>query len=158
MKQSDKATLYATLIDHCTAYVQETKPTVNTPAATYHLMAPLCMEDMQEGVYVILLNSKNRPINAPVRITHGLANASMIHPREVFRLAITSNAVSIILAHNHPSGDPTPSQEDIRMTQNICDAGEIIGIHVTDHVIIGKPSNDHPGFFSMRESGLANFT
>ena len=86
------------------------------------------------------------------------ADASLVHPREVFRGAIRNGACSVILAHNHPSGDCTPSAEDIRITKNLVEAGKIIDIKVMDHVVIGRKTElttvDH---VSLRESGLVDF-
>lgn len=79
----------------------------------------------------------------------GSLNASIVHPREVFRAAIKCSSASIICAHNHPSGDPTPSPEDIALTRRLLEAGEIVGIDVLDHLIIGDD-----GFISMKEQGL----
>jgi len=78
----------------------------------------------------------------------GSLNASIVHPREVFRAAIKCSSASIICAHNHPSGDPTPSPEDISLTQRLLQAGEIVGIDVLDHLIIGDSS-----FVSLKEKG-----
>lgn len=83
----------------------------------------------------------------------GILNACIVHPREVFRTAVHQAAASIILCHNHPSGDTMPSQEDIRITRQIVEAGKIIDIKVLDHVIIGNAD----GFQSLRESGFVNF-
>ena len=76
-------------------------------------------------------------------------NASIVHPREVFKAAILNNASRIICLHNHPSGDPEPSKEDIEITRRLVEAGEIIGIEVLDHVIIGEQR-----YLSMKERGL----
>lgn len=157
MKRTDKAAQYAILMANCTAYVREVKPQLLDAIQVYQLMAPLCENEMQEGFYVILLNAKNRPMKAPVRVTHGLVNMALAHPRETFRLAILEGAVNIILAHNHPSGDPTPSPEDIRLTNQMIEAGKIIDIKVLDHVVIGTPSNMTAGYVSMRACGLASF-
>lgn len=96
--------------------------------------------EMQENFYIILLNSKNRIIKTQ-RISLGILDASLVHPREVFRSAIRNSSNKIILAHNHPSGDCTPSKEDIEITKKLIDAGKLIGIEIIDHVIIGD--NDH---------------
>ncbi|MNP75255.1 hypothetical protein D3C76_1722840 [compost metagenome] len=79
----------------------------------------------------------------------GSLNATVVHPREVFRSAIQRSSASILCAHNHPSGDPTPSHEDIELTQRLMEAGEIIGIDVLDHLVIGDGT-----FLSMKERGL----
>jgi len=91
-------------------------------------------------------------------VTPGLADASLVHPREVFRTAIENTASAMVLVHNHPSGDSTPSAEDIRITRQLIEAGKIIDIKVIDHVVIGRSTNGSPAFLSMRESGLCAFT
>ena len=110
----------------------------------------------QETFHVLILNAKNNLANRHM-VTIGLADASLVHPREVFRPAIAENATAIVLTHNHPSGDPTPSAEDIKITKQLIEAGKIVNITVQDHVIIGKAAESSKGFFSMRESGLCDF-
>jgi DNA repair protein RadC len=83
-----------------------------------------------------------------VLVSRGSLNASIVHPREVFRPAIISSAASIVLAHNHPSGDPEPSDEDISITRRLAQVGELLGIPVLDHVVIAKR-----GFVSLRARG-----
>ena len=90
----------------------------------------------QESFWVLLLNNKHRLLRR-IRVTKGLVNRSLVHPREVFREAIRENASAVILAHNHPSGCPEPSVEDVRITERLVDAGRIIGIPVLDHLILG---------------------
>ena len=105
----------------------------------------------QEAVIVLTLNNKYKLIRRHL-VTLGIANASLSHPREIFRCAIADGAAAVILAHNHPSGDPTPSSEDIATTRQAVSAGKIIGIDVLDHIVLGRP-----GFVSLRESGLVDF-
>lgn len=88
----------------------------------------------QELFVAFILNSANKVMTYEI-VTKGLLNSSLAHPREIFRAAIVANAASIILAHNHPSGNPEPSGEDIAMTRQIVEAGKVIGIQVHDHVI-----------------------
>lgn len=113
--------------------------------------ASLLMADMsslkQENFVVLFLNVKNQVIHQQT-IFIGSLNASIVHPREIFREAVKRSAASIICAHNHPSGNPNPSPEDIEVTQRLTDAGKIMGIEVLDHVIIG----DHQ-FVSLKELG-----
>ncbi|MDD5677072.1 MAG: DNA repair protein RadC [Kiritimatiellae bacterium] len=111
----------------------------------------------QETFHVLMLNAKNNLINR-IMATVGIVDASLVHPREIFRQAVAENAAAVVLVHNHPSGDPTPSAEDIRITRQIVEAGRILGIQVTDHVIIGRESESSRGFLSMREQGLCDFT
>jgi DNA repair protein RadC len=91
----------------------------------------------QERFYVLLLDGKGR-LMRDVRISEGSLTASLVHPREVFRCAIREAAASVILVHNHPSGDPEPSPEDVTLTARLRAAGDLVGIRVLDHVIIGR--------------------
>ena len=112
------------------------------------------LRDMaQEAFVVITLDQKNEVI-ARNLITLGILNASLVHPREVFRSAMLDSAAAIILVHNHPSGDPSPSSEDIKITRQLIEAGKILDICVHDHVIIGRGNTP---FFSIRESQLCTF-
>jgi DNA repair protein RadC len=95
------------------------------------------MKNMKKEVFkTILLNSKNK-ILRDVTVSEGSLTASVVHPREVFKDAIKESAAAVILVHNHPSGDPSPSQEDVEITQRLVKSGEIVGIRVLDHIIIG---------------------
>jgi|SRR5690625_520882 len=109
------------------------------------------MEDMrtlsQEHFVVLFLNTKNQIIHQQT-IFIGSLNASIVHPREVFREAVKRSAASIICAHNHPSGDPTPSQEDIHVTRRLVESGKMIGIELLDHLVIGDRK-----FVSLKEKG-----
>ena len=105
---------------------------------------------------MLTVAKKNRLIEKHL-VTLGIADASLIHQREVFRPAILDSASAIVVAHNHPSGDPAPSAEDLAITRQLVAAGRIVGIRVLDHVIIGQPDGIRPGFFSVREAGLVDF-
>jgi DNA repair protein RadC len=91
----------------------------------------------QERFYVVMLDGKGRMMRE-LRVSEGTLTASLVHPREVFRAAIREAAASLILVHNHPSGDPTPSPEDVALTTRLRAAGELIGVRVVDHVVIGN--------------------
>jgi len=91
----------------------------------------------QETFKVILLDSKNRYLREET-VALGSLNQSIVHPREVFRPAIRGAAASVILVHNHPSGDPSPSDEDVRVTERLVEAGKLLGIRVLDHIIVGE--------------------
>lgn len=110
----------------------------------------------QESFHVLALNGKNRLLSRYM-VSLGLVDASLVHPREVFRTAISHNASAVALAHNHPSGDPSPSAEDVRITRQMIQAGKILDIAVMDHVIIGRANGLQKGFLSMREAGLCDF-
>ncbi len=87
----------------------------------------------------------------------GTADSSPANPREVLSPVIRHNAVSLIIAHNHPSGDPVPSSADVRITQQLVEAARLMGIRLLDHVIVGQPKPNHPGYISMRQQGLVKF-
>lgn len=108
-----------------------------------------------EKFWVLCLDRKNRLIHL-CEATSGTATGSLVHPREVFRDAIRINATAIIIAHNHPSGDPAPSQADIQITKQLNEAARTINIDLLDHVILGKRANDSSklGFYSFRDTGL----
>jgi DNA repair protein RadC len=112
------------------------QPAITRPEDVYALLHHQLRDEKQEHVIVLLLNTKNRVIRQTT-VTKGTLDSSLLHPREVFREAIRYSASSIILAHNHPSGDPTPSGEDIQLTKRIHQAGQLVGIDLLDHVIIG---------------------
>jgi DNA repair protein RadC len=121
---------------------------IRHPSDVHQLLSAELRFASKENFICLFLNTKNRVIFKEV-ISTGTLNASLVHPREVFRAAIKRSSASIVCAHNHPSGDPSPSSEDIQITCRLIDAGKIIGIDVIDHIIIG--SN---GFVSMKEQGI----
>ncbi len=91
----------------------------------------------KEEFHVLLLDAKNRKLK-DVRISEGSLTSSLVHPREVFQPIIRESAAAAILVHNHPSGDPMPSQEDLKITQRLREVGEVMGVHILDHLVIGK--------------------
>jgi DNA repair protein RadC len=98
---------------------------------------------------VIALNTKNRLIRM-YEVSVGSLNATIVHPRELFKDAVRLSAASVVVVHNHPSGDPTPSAADIQLTRRLVKAGDVLGIDVLDHVVIGTAGE----FSSLREMGL----
>ncbi|SHK61044.1 RadC family protein [Desulforamulus aeronauticus] len=126
----------------------EERPIIRCPEDVCSLL----MEDLRnldrEYFLALLLNTKNQVL-AKETISIGTLNASMVHPRELFKVAIRRSAAAVILVHNHPSGDPTPSREDITLTKRLQEAGEIIGIDVLDHIVIGDNR-----FTSLKSKGL----
>jgi DNA repair protein RadC len=112
----------------------------------------------RELFWVLLLDVKNRLLTPPCEVSRGTVNASLVHPREVFKPAVQHSAIAVILAHNHPSGDPSPSSQDIRITRELIDAGKTMKIKVLDHLIIGRKTAERTtDFVSLRESGLLAF-
>ncbi len=132
---------------------------IKEPAAVCRVIAPLLHNQRQEIFWVILLDTKSRMIGRPVETTRGLLDSTPTHPREVFKKAIRCNAAAIILVHNHPSGDPTPSREDIEATRRLVESARIIGIPVFDHVILGSHSTlaVEVNYISLRERNLVSF-
>lgn len=114
----------------------DAKLKVDSPIVVVELLMEQMRYLKKEHFKVVLLDTKNQIISIE-EISVGSLNASIVHPREVFNVAIRKSANSIILVHNHPSGDPTPSKEDIDITHRLVEAGDIIGIRVLDHIIIG---------------------
>lgn len=121
--------------------------TVRSPKDVFDLLEPDFRYETKEHFTCLFLNTKNRVIFKEI-ISIGSLNSAIVHPREVFRAAIKRCSASLICAHNHPSGDSTPSTEDLILTKRLRDAGEIIGIEVLDHVIIGGNR-----FYSLKENG-----
>lgn len=121
---------------------------VSGPMDVYRLFAPRLEDLPVEEFHVAVLDTQHR-LERDVTITRGLLSASLVHPREVFREAIAERAASIILVHNHPSGDPTPSADDRKATSQLVAAGKLLDIPVHDHVIIGRGR-----YASFAESGL----
>lgn len=120
---------------------------IRSPQDGYKLFKQFLGELDREYFVVMCLDVKNQP--TAINVCHiGSLNASIVHPREVMKTAILSNSASIIVAHNHPSGRPEPSQEDIDVTKRLAEAGSIIGIEVMDHLIIGEDT-----FISLKEKG-----
>lgn len=105
-------------------------------------------KERREIFYVVLLTNKNRKI-CEVKVSEGSLTASLVHPREVYNPAIRESAAAVIFVHNHPSGDPAPSPEDLEITRRLKEVGEVMGIRVLDHVVIG-----HERYFSFSERGL----
>ena len=113
----------------------------------------------QEQFWVLHLDAKNALRQHPVKVTRGLVDASLVHPREVFRSAVGTATAAVVLAHNHPSGDTTPSAEDIKITRQLVSAGRILDIRVLDHVVVGRGREDGRHVYtSFRESGIVDFS
>ena len=152
---------YAAAMEACAAYVAVKGPAIRDPESAYRLLRPVMSAatsgDAQETFFALLLDTKNKVIGTPVECLRGLLDQCPVHPREVFREAVRQSAASVILAHNHPSSDPTPSKEDIDITRRLVEAGKILGIRIVDHVILGRPSDTSPGFVSLREKNLVAF-
>lgn len=123
-------------------------PTIRSPRDVSDLLSEQLRYLQKEHFVCLFLNTKNVVI-AQETLSIGSLNAAVVHPREVFRAAIKCSSASIICAHNHPSGDPTPSKEDVQLTQRLIEAGSIVGIDVLDHIVIGDGQ-----YVSLKERGL----
>jgi DNA repair protein RadC len=121
---------------------------IRGPRDVYDLCAPSMRDLSQEEFRVLLVNTQHAVVREIV-VTRGTLDASIVHPREVFRAAITESAAAMILVHNHPSGDPVPSAEDRDVTRQLAEAGRLIGIPVLDHVVVGDGR-----YVSFVEAGL----
>ena len=152
-----RMTKYTTKLTETKRVVLEKEVSMNYPTLSYAIKSPddaatigrefmRIHEQPEEYMYMICMNVKNKVIGV-FEISHGTANSSLVSPREVFQKALLANAVSIIVMHNHPSGDPTASREDIEVTKRLVEAGKIIGVEVLDHIIIGDR------YSSMKEKG-----
>ncbi len=126
----------------------EGAPIFNSSVKVHAYLAPRFKNIKKKLFICLLLDAKNRLIR-DVRISEGTLTNSLIHPREAFKEAIRESAASVIFAHNHPSGDPTPSHDDIAVTERLKKAGEVIGIAALDHIIIGDGS-----YVSLKEKGI----
>ena len=119
--------------------------TISSPKDAYEMIKEQLEGLDREQFIIACLNTKNEPTNISV-VSVGTLNKAIVHPREVFKTAILSNAASIMAFHNHPSGETTPSQQDIQLTNRLYEAGELIGIKLLDHLIIGDGT-----FTSLKE-------
>jgi DNA repair protein RadC len=134
--------------------VKARKQTITDPQNVYEVLSKVLASEnevdrMKEHFWILGLNTRN-VIQYIDLVSLGTLGASLVHPREVFRFAIMKAISSLVMAHNHPSGDPEPSEEDLRITRRLIDAGRIVGIELLDHIIIGNGG----GFHSFKERGL----
>jgi DNA repair protein RadC len=124
--------------------------TCRGPGDVFALMRPYAEKETTEVFWILALDAHSRVLfDTPIVITRGILNSSLVHPREVFRAAIVAGAAGVILVHNHPSGDPTPSADDRAVTQQLVAAGRLIDLPVYDHVIVGNTT-----YASFAELGL----
>lgn len=149
---------YKTKLTEGQKVVLEKEISINRPDLDRKMKHPECIANLaryvlemdkspEEYMYMICMNTKLE-LTGIFEISHGSVNSSIVGTREVFQKALLANAVCIAMIHNHPSGDPTPSFEDIQVTKRLVDAGNILGIQVIDHIIIGRPN-----YTSLKERG-----
>lgn len=128
-------------------------PLLDTPERIAELLREDHRHAQAETFQVVLLNTRRRLIKVET-LSRGTLDTILVHPRDVFRSAITSNAAAIVIVHNHPSGDPTPSDADIKVTRDLIRAGQLLKIEVADHVILGRATTERPKeYASLRELG-----
>jgi DNA repair protein RadC len=133
--------------------IQGEAPLLDTPEAVANLMREEARLRRVETFQILLLNTRRRLIRS-AQISEGTLDTLLVHPREVFEKAISAGAAAIVLVHNHPSGDPTPSEADIKVTRDLIRAGQLLKIEVLDHVIIGHATQERPkDYMSLRELG-----
>jgi DNA repair protein RadC len=133
--------------------LQRESPVLDNPEAIVQLLREQNLVKNVETLQVLLLNTRRRLIRVAA-VTDGTIDTLLVHPREVFKAAIAANAAAVVLAHNHPSGDPTPSEADIKVTRDLIRAGQLLKIEVLDHVIIGRATPERPkDYASLRELG-----
>lgn len=138
------------LVKEKTAIYYDGRKRINSPDILYEIGKQILneyIEEDREAFAVVLLDTKLKPVGHYV-VSTGTLNQSLVHPREVYKKAIVASANNIMLLHNHPSGDPNPSNEDMQVTKRLAEVGQLIGIEVLDHIIIGN--ND---FYSFKAKG-----
>ena len=130
------------------AGAQPERPTLRSVSDALNYLLPDFVDEEQEKFLVVLLDTKNH-IEGKITLYRGTLNQTAVRPAEVFREAVRANCASVLVAHNHPSGDPTPSADDVTMTSQLAQAGRILGIELVDHIIVARDSA-----LSLRERGL----
>jgi DNA repair protein RadC len=128
-------------------YSYEKRPKISSMDDVVKTVKPMIADSNKEFFMALYLNTKNGVLKQEI-ISIGSLNANVVHPREIFKTACMISAAYIIVAHNHPSGDPTPSREDIEITKKLYEAGKMMGIELLDHVILGYDRN-----YGFKESG-----
>jgi DNA repair protein RadC len=153
---SDKAVALKsafTLARRMAEEIRQEPPTLDTPERVADLLREKNRAYEVENFQVVLLNTRRKLIRVD-DISQGTLDTILVHPREVFKPAIGANAAAIVLVHNHPSGDPTPSEADIKVTRDLIRAGQLLKIDVLDHVILGRATQNRPkDYVSLRELG-----
>ena len=128
----------------------EVETRISCPKDIYEVITKVCrIQCNAEEVFILItLNTKNI-VTGYFEVHRGTINTSLVHPREVFKRALLNNASNIMVAHNHPSGDPNPSKEDIQITERLKEAGNLLGINLLDHIIVGEDK-----YISLKEKGV----
>ena len=129
------------------------KQKIDSPELVNGLVGPEMRRLRKESLRVILLDTRYHLIRVE-EVSIGSVNESIAHPRDIFRPALVSSAYAVIVVHNHPSGDASPSQTDHSLTRRLAEAAELLQIKLLDHIIIGAPGENGPGYFSFKEAGV----
>jgi DNA repair protein RadC len=140
-------------LGHRLANERLTHQKLDSPELVYELMATEMRALHKESLRVILLDTRYHHIGTE-QVSLGSVNESIAHPRDVFRPAVVASAYAVIVVHNHPSGDPSPSQSDHSLTRRLVEAAELLQIKLLDHVIIGAPADGRQPYFSFKEAGV----
>ena len=140
-------------LGHRIAHEQLAEQKIETPELVYDLLGAEMRSLQKESLRVVLLDTRYRLLRVE-EVSRGSLNESIAHPREVFRPAIIAAAYAVIVVHNHPSGDPSPSQSDHSLTRRLNEAAELLQIKLLDHVIIGAPADGRAPYFSFKEAGV----
>ncbi|MGN0887470.1 MAG: RadC family protein [Kiritimatiellia bacterium] len=130
---------------------------IQTSEDIYNLILPEVYGEKQERFFVVMLGPRNKVMTSPLEIAKGQRDEVALLPNLVFERPLKEGARAIIVAHNHPSGDSSPSEEDIVVTRNLIEVGKLMNIPILDHLIVGVPCDGHSGFFSMAASGVLEF-
>ncbi len=131
---------------------------INSPEDVFEIMEPLARGRHQEFFHILLLDARNRLVGQPVQVVTGTHDRCPANPADIFTPAIKRGCAAVILVHNHPSGDPTPSKNDIGVTVRLVDAAKILGIRLVDHIVVGRRTDMHPlGFTSIAREKLVAF-
>ena len=129
---------------------------LTAPSRIAQAVIPCLLDAHQEYLFAFPLDKRFRLIGKrPVLVSQGLADATLIHPREVYRACVRLSAVFVIVAHNHPSGDPTPSADDVRSTRQLIEAGKVVGVPLLDHIVVGTGAS--APFLSFRDRNVLSF-
>lgn len=129
-------------------FIEEPKRKISSPKDVYAFMYPKYRKVKKEKFVTLYLDTKNQILKEET-VSIGSLNASIVYPREVFKSALELSSASIMVIHNHPSGDPSPSREDIMVTEKLCDGGKLLGIDILDHIIIGDGR-----YISLKDEGF----
>jgi DNA repair protein RadC len=151
-KRKAEAVMAALSITNMASAEEAALESLDSPERVYKFCADMLALN-QEVLRVILLDARYRTITK-IDLFKGSLNESLAHPREIFRAAIVHSAYALVVAHNHPSGDPSPSEADIRLTRRLSEGARILQIQLVDHVIVGSVAPGRPPYFSFKEGGL----